>query len=108
MIVGGILKQVQAVVQTGLGTLGATISRLTKPIADATPAGTTADLVRSKPQLIAENMVLRQQLIVLKPLCQGGNFTSGDRSLCSLRQSAAHLEKHLADRQTGDGAAVAS
>jgi putative transposase len=80
MIVGSILNQVQSVVQRGLSALGATISRLTTPIARSPASGTITDLARSKPQLVAENMVLRQQLIVLSRSVKRPHFTPTDRA----------------------------
>jgi hypothetical protein len=38
----------------------------TKPVTDSLIGGTAADLLKSKQELIAENALLRQQLIVLK------------------------------------------
>lgn len=38
----------------------------TKPVPDRQITGVAGDLVRSKPELIAENAFLRQQVIVLK------------------------------------------
>ena len=40
-------------------------SRWCKPLPAAPLVGTIADLARSKPQLVAENLLLRQQLLVL-------------------------------------------
>ena len=80
MIVDSILNQVQTVVQRGLHALRAAISRLTKPIPTSPAAGTLADFARSKPQLIAENMVLRQQLIVLNRSVKRPHFTQADRA----------------------------
>ena len=42
------------------------VKEWTKPAPDRQIAGVTADLFRSKQELIAENAFLRQQLIVLK------------------------------------------
>ncbi len=79
MIVSSILNQVQTVVQRGLRALSAAISRLTKPLPTFPAAGTLADLARNKSQLIAENMVLRQQLIVLNRSVKRPYFTQADR-----------------------------
>ena len=38
----------------------------TKPLTSSLPLGTVADLARSKAELLAENALLRQQLIILK------------------------------------------
>ena len=81
MIVGRILNQVQSIVQRGVRALGAAISRLTKPVAHSPAADTLVDLARTKPQLIAENMVLRQQLIVLSRSVKRPRFTQTDRAI---------------------------
>ncbi len=59
----GILKRIQSFVNRGLQTAGTAISRLTRPIAHSAVHGAVADLARSKPQLLAENLLLRQQLV---------------------------------------------
>ncbi len=53
----------------------------TKPAAYALLEATTVDLIRTKPELIAENALLRQQLIVLKRQVKQPIFTPFDRSL---------------------------
>ena len=60
-----IWQRVQAIVKSGLHVASTAIRRVTKPIAAGPVLGTVADLTRSKPQLVAENLLLRQQLIVL-------------------------------------------
>jgi transposase InsO family protein len=47
-------------------------------------AGTLADLARSKPQLVAENALLRQQLLVLRRGIRRPRCTPGDRALLVL------------------------
>jgi hypothetical protein len=49
----------------GLHAVSTGISRVTKPIACGPLLGTVADLARSNRQLVAENLLLRQQLSVL-------------------------------------------
>ncbi len=87
MLVGSILDQVQSVVRRGVRALGTAIARVTKPITQSPTAGTFTDLARSKPQLIAENMVLRQQLIVLNRSVKQPRFTQTDRALFVLLAS---------------------
>ncbi len=53
-----ILCRVQSVVHHGLGIARQAVSRWTKPIAHAPAFGTLVALARSKPQLIAENVLL--------------------------------------------------
>ncbi len=93
-MVFGILQRVQAIVKRGLQAACSAISRLTKPIVHGPALGTVADLVRSKPQLVAENLLLRQQLIVLNRSIKRPRFTPVDRGLFVLCASTA---KHWKD-----------
>ena len=77
----GILQRVQPVVKRGLHVAHTLISRLTKPIAHGLVLGTVADLTRSKPQLVAENLLLRQQLVVLNRSVKRPRITPAERSL---------------------------
>jgi len=65
-----ILKYVQRklgqVVQQGVTWLEAQFKQWTQPTKTTQVAGILSDLTRSKSELIAENMFLRQQLIVLE------------------------------------------
>jgi len=56
----------------------------TKPAAPGQVLGTLADLARSKPELIAENALLRQQLIVLRRNVKQPRLTRPDRLLLVL------------------------
>jgi putative transposase len=49
-----------------LDALSSRLARWTKPIRTSLPLSTLTDLGKSKSQLIAENALLRQQLIMLK------------------------------------------
>ncbi len=93
MIGGSILKQVQALVYRGLRAIGATISRVTRPSVQSRATGIIADLARSKSQLIAENLLLRQQLIVLKRSVKRPRLTSSDRALFILLASQVQTWK---------------
>ena len=53
-------------VTRGLQQVESKVKEWTKPAPDRQITGVTTDLFRSKPELIAENAFLRQQLIVLK------------------------------------------
>ena len=59
-------------------------TRWTKPITSSLPLGTLADLGRSKSELIAENALLRQQLIVLRREVKRPTVTRTDRILLVL------------------------
>jgi hypothetical protein len=64
----------------GLQQLETKVKEWTKPAPDRQITGVAADLVRSKPELIAENAFLRQQVIVLKRQSTGRlTFTQHDR-----------------------------
>lgn len=83
----GILNKVQSIVRRGLWTLGATMSRLAKPMAYSHVPGTILDLARSKPQLLGENLLLRQQLLVLNRSVKRPHVTAADRGLFVLLAS---------------------
>ncbi|GAC1562025.1 MAG: hypothetical protein NVS2B7_36200 [Herpetosiphon sp.] len=51
-----IVQRCQAIVERGLWKASTLISRWTKPVSHAPVLGTITDLVRSKPQLLAERM----------------------------------------------------
>jgi hypothetical protein len=59
----------------------------TKPVPASVIAGTLADLVRTKPELIAENALLRQQLIILRRSVKRPRCTAADRTLLVLLAS---------------------
>src|SRR5215831_12674017 len=56
----------------------------TKPLGTSLPLSTLADLGRSKSELIAENVLLRQQLIILQRQVKRPTFTRTDRILLVL------------------------
>lgn len=86
-MVFGILKHVQAIVNRGLHVASTVISRWTKPAMHHHALNTIVDLARSKPQLLAENLLLRQQLVVLNRSIKRPRFTCADRSLMVLLSS---------------------
>ena len=59
-----------------------------KPLTFSLPLGTLADLARSKAELVAENALLRQQLIILKRQVKRPACTKADRMLLVLEASA--------------------
>ncbi len=81
------LKRCQSLAQRALHVVSNTVSRLTKPIPSSIVLGTVADLARSKPQLVAENLLLRQQLIVLNRSVKRPRCTSAERCLFVLLAS---------------------
>jgi len=59
--------------------LSARLTHWTKPLTSSLPLQTLADLGRSKSELVAENALLRQQLIILKREVKRPTFTRTDR-----------------------------
>ena len=59
----------------------------TKPAAPTLVAGALADLARSKPELVAENALLRQQLLILRRSVPRPRCTPADRALLLLLAS---------------------
>jgi transposase InsO family protein len=78
---GNLLKQA---IQASVQLLRHTISVRTKPMRTSLMLGCLGDLVRSKPELIAENALLRQHLIVLSRSHKRPRFTNTDRTLLVL------------------------
>ena len=68
-------------------TLRQCLLAATKPAEPAVAAGALADLVRSRPALIAENAFLRQQLLVLRRSVKRPRCTPTDRALLVLLAS---------------------
>ncbi|MFL5701380.1 MAG: helix-turn-helix domain-containing protein [Ktedonobacteraceae bacterium] len=58
--------------------------RWTKPLSISLPLGTLTDLGKSKPELIAENALLRQQLIILSRQVKRPACNKADRTLLVL------------------------
>ncbi len=83
----GILQRVQSIVERGLQAVRTAISRVTKPLSQSPVLSAAAALARSKPQLIAENLLLRQQLILLKRSAKRPHFTAAERGLFVLLAS---------------------
>src|SRR5437588_4747372 len=62
-----------------LDALSSRLTRWTKPLLTSLPLATLADLGRRKSELIAENALLRQQLIILKRQVKRPPITRNDR-----------------------------
>jgi hypothetical protein len=58
--------------------LEARVKAWTKPATDSLVGGTAADLLKSKPELVAENAFLRQQVIVLNRQVTRPQLTAKD------------------------------
>ncbi len=74
-------NRLQTVVQRALRVVARVVSRWCKPLPAVPLVGTIADLTRSKSQLVAENLLLRQQLLVLNRLGKRSRCTRADRAL---------------------------
>jgi putative transposase len=66
----------------------------TKPAAPGVVAGTLADLARSKPALVAENALLRQQLLILRRSVKRPRCTPTDRTILVLLARRVHAWQH--------------
>ena len=76
-----ILNRVLPFAQHVIDRVGKAITRWSKPISHAPVLDAVMDLARSKPQLVAENVLLRQQLIVLNRLVKRPRYTPAERGL---------------------------
>jgi putative transposase len=81
MLLNKVLRQVVVMAQPIVKKPETQVKAWTKPTTDSLIGGTTADLVKSKEQLIMENALLRQQVIVLKQQVNRPQLTAKDRSL---------------------------
>ena len=88
-----LMRRLTSIVERGVRAARTTLARWTKPTARAPVLGAVADLARSKPQLIAENLLLRQQLIVLNRSVKRPRLTNRDRGLFVLLASRLYSWK---------------
>src|ERR1700694_2969775 len=79
-----VLKHLQRVKNGCLYALSSRFTSWTKPLGTSLSLTTVADLGRSKSELIAENALLRQQLIILKRQVKRPACTQTDRVLLVL------------------------
>src|SRR3989440_3277987 len=80
----GVFTSLQQLKVCCLHALSSRFTRWTKPLRTSLPLSTLTDLGRSKSQLIAENALLRQQLIVLRRQVKRPPITRTDRILLVL------------------------
>ncbi len=80
----GVLTHLQRLKEGCLDALTSRFARWTTPLTSSLPLHTLADLGRSKAELIAENALLRQQLIILKRQVKRPACTKMDRLLLVL------------------------
>src|SRR5688572_26513122 len=74
-----LISRFMCLVQRGWQQLQIRVLRWTQPAKVSLTIGTIADLPRSRTQLMLENMLLRQQLIVLQRQVKRPAFTNRDR-----------------------------
>jgi putative transposase len=80
----GVVTHLLCLLDGCLQALSARFTRWTKPLVTSLPLSTLTDLGRSKSELLAENALLRQQLIVLRRQVKRPMFTRTDRILLVL------------------------
>ena len=88
-----ILFCLKQLVSTSMSVFRTRFVHWTKPLTSSLPLGTLADLARSKAELIAENALLRQQLIILKRQVKRPVCTKRDRILLVLLARAVRTWK---------------
>ncbi len=76
-----ILSHLKRLMIPSVKSLRARFLQWTRPLTSSLPLGTLADLGRSKAELVAENALLRQQLIILKRQVKRPACTKTDRIL---------------------------
>ena len=81
---GKLLNRARQMITTGVQVLQDRLQSWTKPASISLTQGCIHDLVRSKPKLVIENALLRQQLIVLNRSVKRPRMTHADRALIVL------------------------
>ena len=80
-------EKIKQVIQQGMTWLETRFKQWTRPAISRQVIGTLADLKRSKSELIAENMCLRQQLTVLERQVSRPQMTQQNRQILVLLAS---------------------
>ena len=80
----GVFTTLQRLKDSCLEALTSRFARWTNPLVTSLPLSTLTDLGRSKSELLAENALLRQQLIILRRQVKRPTFTRIDRILLVL------------------------
>jgi len=83
-VMAGVLSSLRRLKDGCLDALSSRFARWTKPLMTSLPLCTLTDLGRSNPELIAENALLRQQLIILKRQVKRPACAKTDRVLLVL------------------------
>ena len=87
MMVVKLVKRIRQMVSSSVQALQARLRSWTKSFSTTLTFGSIHDLARSKPQLVIENALLRQQLIVLTRSVKRPRLTPTDRALLVLLAS---------------------
>ena len=96
-------------VVTSVNVLRTRFVHWTKPLTSSLPLGTLADLARSKSELMAENALLRQQLIILKRQVKRPACTkTRSHPPRALSKGGSGMEANALSRSTRNPAALAS
>src|SRR5215469_1413443 len=90
IFMAGILTPLLRLLEDCLHALSTCFARWTKPLTSSLPLQTLADLRRSKSELVAENALLREQLIILKRQVKRPACTNTDRVLLLLLARLVH------------------
>jgi len=88
-----ILTRLKRLVGPAVMELRARFLHCSKPLTSSLPLETLADLARSKPELIAENALLRHQLIILRRQVKRPACSKTDRILLVLLASIVRTWK---------------
>ena len=88
-----ILSRLKRFVVPSVKVLHARFVHWTKPLTSSLPLGTLLDIARSKPELVAENALLRVPLIILKRHVKRPACTKKDRFLLLLLARAVRAWK---------------
>ena len=89
-----LLCRLLAAGRTAAQALRRRLAAATRPAAAPPLSGTLADLARTKPELIAENALLRQQLLVLRRQVRRPRCTPAARALLVLLASRLRTWRH--------------
>src|SRR5215469_12236123 len=86
----GIVTHLRRLKKSCLDALSSGLTRWTKPLGTSLPLATLTDLGRSKSELVAENALLRHQLIILRRQVKRPAYTKADRILLVLLARLVH------------------
>ena len=94
-LVRHILNSLKHLMTSGFQRLHSVMTRWTNPLSTSLMLGTVTDLFRSKSQLVAENALLRQQLIILRRQVKRPVYTRADRMVLVLLARAVQTWKQV-------------